>query len=490
MKLEGSLDAFGLPDIFQLLSLTKKTGGLHLRNGAMVGVVHFAEGAVTGADADLARQTLARRLVGSMAVSEDALASAVKRARHDGIGVGRALLDAGAVDAGLVREAAAEVAYDAVFELLGWPEGEFAFSPDAVNPDDVGVHLPTEQVVTAARSRQQALDSAADVIDSPAQVLSMTAIVDTDPELSRAEWALVALADGRRTVTEIVDLTGQSYYSVVEHLAALVRRGLLDVGGPDHLEAVARRIDVLTTLEGGADGGADGSANVGGDAQRDQGRPSAAPAAPVASGTGSAANGGDQGGRNGGQSAVVAAQTETAEKADTVVDRKTVPAMSTPQPQQVQSAPAFPVEPAPDGAFAVAQDLAIEHDLVSTVGGPHVPDGVVPPRPEPFLARRQVDHPERDKPRDPAGSGSAAAAPVTARATSSPLFSQPSGSPVAHTSSAASAGVGSAGGAAAVGGVNGSAAMAADPETSALIERDPSVNRSLLLRLIAGVRGL
>ena len=41
-----------------------------------------------------------------------------------------------------------------------------------------------------------------------------------------------------------------------------------------------------------------------------------------------------------------------------------------------------------------------------------------------------------------------------------------------------------------VGGVNGSAAMAADPETAALIERDPSVNRSLLLRLIAGVRGL
>src|SRR5450631_2184231 len=122
----------------------------------MVGVVHFADGAVTGADADLARQTLARRLVGSVDVSDDALVSAVKRARNDGIGVGRALLDAGAVDADLVREAAAEVAYDAVFELLRWPEGEFAFSPDAVNPDDIGLHLPTEQVVTGARSRQQA----------------------------------------------------------------------------------------------------------------------------------------------------------------------------------------------------------------------------------------------------------------------------------------------------------------------------------------------
>ncbi|MCZ3387033.1 MAG: DUF4388 domain-containing protein, partial [Actinomycetia bacterium] len=33
MKLEGSLDAFSLPDVFQLLSLTKKSGGLHLTNG-------------------------------------------------------------------------------------------------------------------------------------------------------------------------------------------------------------------------------------------------------------------------------------------------------------------------------------------------------------------------------------------------------------------------------------------------------------------------
>jgi hypothetical protein len=36
--------------------------------------------------------------------------------------------------------------------------------------------------------------------------------------------------------------------------------------------------------------------------------------------------------------------------------------------------------------------------------------------------------------------------------------------------------------------VMGTAAVAEDPNS--LIERDPSVNRSLLLRLIAGVRGL
>jgi len=37
VKLEGSLDAFSLPDIFQLLSFTKKSGGLHLRRATTRG---------------------------------------------------------------------------------------------------------------------------------------------------------------------------------------------------------------------------------------------------------------------------------------------------------------------------------------------------------------------------------------------------------------------------------------------------------------------
>ena len=88
----------------------------------------------------------------------------------------------------------------------------------------------------------------------------------------------------------------------------------------------------------------------------------------------------------------------------------------------------------------------------------------IPDRPEPFTPTRQPEHAEE--------------APSYARALS-PVGASPS----AHlpTSTAAS-----------VGAVHGSAAMqpAAAPETSSLIERDPSVNKSLLLRLIAGVRGL
>jgi Domain of unknown function (DUF4388) len=451
VKLEGSLDAFGLPDIFQLLSLTKKTGGLHLRSGASVGVVYFADGAVTGADADLARQTLARRLVGSGTVSDEALVSAIKRAQSDGIGVGRALLDAGAVNPDLLRDAASEVAYDAVFSLLSWPEGDFAFSPDAVNPDDVGMHLATEHVVSQAGSRQRALDESADVIASPDVVLTMAVVLPSEPELSRDEWSLVALADGGRPVAEIVDLTGGSYFAVVPSLAALVRKGLLEVqdADADHVAVVRRRLELLAPLEGDAAPAATAAVEP---------LPPVRVAAPVPA------------------AVVQEAVTDSADSADDTDDTD--------------------------------DELAAEaHALVSTIGGPHVPEDVVPPRPEPFLARRQPEHPEESGQPVPVATGRGGFGGSTpARSSSGSVFST---QPSARTGEDVQAGSGQRGGASpsaggagvpsggavgsgngGVGAVIGSAAMAADPESAALIERDPSVNRSLLLRLIAGVRGL
>ena len=149
MKLEGSLDAFSLPDIFQLLSFTKKSGGLRLSHAGADGVVYFADGFVTGASADGVRQALARRLIGSGAIDDDTLVQAVAAA-ETGRGIGPWLVEAGAVDLELVRQAATEQTMDSVFDLLRWPAGDFAFNVDAANPDDVGIRLAPDVVVAEA----------------------------------------------------------------------------------------------------------------------------------------------------------------------------------------------------------------------------------------------------------------------------------------------------------------------------------------------------
>ena len=428
MKLEGSLDAFGLPDIFQLLSFTKKSGGLHLRNPLVVGVVYVAEGAVTGATSDSSRQGLARRLVGSGVIDDDQLAAAVQRVADSDqpLGFARALLELGFVDADALRRAATEHTVDAVFDLLQWPQGDFSFSVDEANPDDVGVSLSTEQLVTEANGRQESWAAISKVIATGDVVLSMPVRLDDDALVTRDDWALLALVDGRRTVTDLVDVTGWGQYAVASALASLVDRGLLtprDRRG-DHVTAVERQVKLLARIE-----------SITAPAE-DTTETSATPSLSTRPGSDANAD-------------AAPAREETA-ASDEQVARA--------EPESSSSRSAEPVA-----------DLRAAGPLL---GGAHRPGDVVPPRPEPFLPPRQPQHPEQV----PAAVGTR-------------LGSLPGGAPAAQPSSSrpmSSAPASSAGGVS----TQGSVAMAADPQTASLIERDPSVNRSLLLRLIAGVRGL
>jgi hypothetical protein len=371
VRLEGTLDAFSLPDIFQLLSYTKKTGTLHLRRDGQHGVVHLRDGAVTGGRGDARRQALGRRLVGAGLVDDEVLADAVEQVLDDRtLGLGRTLVDSGHLDVTAARALAAEQASDAVFELLRWPNGEFAFVMDELDPDDVGTALPVEDVVAEGNRRLAAWAELADRVPSLEAVVSVVASPTAEPAFSREEWSLIALVDGRRTVSDLVTLVGTGDFAVVAAIADLAARGLVTVGEPAaDADPHGRRLQLLAALEGA-----------------DTPEPAAAPSIPAPSAPPS----------------------------------MTDPAFSTP---------------------AAAERRP-----------------VVPERPEPFTPSRRPDHAEPS--------------PSFARYTAGAQAS--ASAPAAST----------------VGAVQGAHALAPEVSPSSYIDRDPAVNKSLLLRLIAGVRGL
>jgi hypothetical protein len=368
MTLEGSLEAFSLPDIFQLLSFTKKTGALRISRAGTAGVVFFSTGSVTGASSDTSRQSLGRRLVGSGLVDDDALELAVSAVQDDpaSIGLAKALHDSGAIDDGVLHEQVQEHATDAVFDLLRWTQGEFAFMADQANPDDLGVSLVVEDVITEGRKRLERWESLTKTVPAPDAVVAVVLTpAGDDVTMSAEEWALFALVDGHRSVAQLVRLSGRGEFATVSTLAALVERGVVNVRRKEEedeegVTALLRRQAVLSALEG---------------------------------------------------------QPEPAPAPDPV-------AAEAPAPTKSERKPAGDVDA-------------------------DVP-AVVPTRPEP-LRQRTPDYPEE---------------PVSV-----PGARPSSGGAASRTS--------------------GSAALAeAQPGTTSLIERDPAVNKSLLLRLIAGVRGL
>lgn len=257
MNLSGSLGAFGLPDVFALLAMTSKSGALRVRRPSAdrpqrCGVVRFADGEVVAAASDEGRQALVRRLVGAGLVEDDALAAAVDRARSDGTGIARALLESGAVEADRLRQAAREQVVDGVFELLQWSEGDFEFALDESHADDVDVRVGVDDLVSQARGREEAWADALGVVPSVDAVLTVPVRRDDDTVLAAHEWALVTMADGSRSVADLVELTGRGEFGVMTTAADLVRRGVLVVraaGDDDHVGVVQRRLGLLAPLE-------------------------------------------------------------------------------------------------------------------------------------------------------------------------------------------------------------------------------------------------
>lgn len=250
MRLEGTLDAFSLPDIFQLLGYTKKTGTLHLRRERAHGVIHVRTGSVTGGRADVNRQELGRRLLGAGLVDDEVLAAAAQDlAGHPEASLAQLLADRGRLDVDTVRELAVEQAVDAVFSLLRWPEGEFAFVIGEGDPDDLGALVPLDQVVSEGQRRITAWAEMIESVPAPDAVVVINPVPEGEPAASRDEWALLALVDGRRTVADLVALSGRGEYAVVSALAGLVSRGLLLDGAAEQARLV-RRQGVLALCEG------------------------------------------------------------------------------------------------------------------------------------------------------------------------------------------------------------------------------------------------
>ena len=250
MRLEGSLDAFSLPDIFSLLSMTKKTGGLHLRRSGAHGVVWLGDGLISGGASDLSRLALGRRLAGSGHVSDEQLREAVELVGSaQDIGLARALRDASAIDEGELHTLVCEHIVDTVFDLMRWTEGVFEFVIDEANVDDVGVTLEVEEVVTDARHRLDTWATIDEGVASLDTVLSLSLNPDIDPSLQRDEWALLALIDGRRTISDIVDLCGRGEYAVIVALNELVTKGLIRTEESEGVAALQHRQDLVGSLE-------------------------------------------------------------------------------------------------------------------------------------------------------------------------------------------------------------------------------------------------
>lgn len=137
MSLVGRLEDLALPDIFQIISLSKKTGTLIVRSRKGTGMVVFKNGQVVQAASDSIRDSLGNMLVSQGMLTEAALSKALElQKRETDKPLGMFLVEMGVVSPqtleGVVRKQIEEIVYD----LLAWEEGFFNFELGEIAPKD------------------------------------------------------------------------------------------------------------------------------------------------------------------------------------------------------------------------------------------------------------------------------------------------------------------------------------------------------------------
>jgi hypothetical protein len=145
MSLVGRLEDLALPDIFQIISLSKKTGTLIARSRKGTGMVVFKDGQVVQAACDSIRDSLGNILVSQGMVTEDVLAKALALQKSEGgKPLGKILVEIGALPAQTLESVIRRQIEEIVYDLLGWEEGFFNFELNEIAPKDQ-IEIDTQQ---------------------------------------------------------------------------------------------------------------------------------------------------------------------------------------------------------------------------------------------------------------------------------------------------------------------------------------------------------
>lgn len=264
MALEGTLRDFSLADILQLISLQHKTGLLTVRGPADTVTLGFLDGMMVSAESSAQRldTRLGTVLVKTRRLTAEALARALEIQAQTLQRLGFILLKNGFCSAQDLRDGLDIQIKRIAYGLFRWTDGDYVFEQtehvdydaDSTTPiaverllmegarmidewpivekvvwslDIVYQKVPVAQPVIPAEDE----DAVEDVEDSTLARRAREKRLDPI-RVSRAEWSVYELVDGRRTVAEMNEMAFLSEFDGCKACFDLVSRGLIEESMP------------------------------------------------------------------------------------------------------------------------------------------------------------------------------------------------------------------------------------------------------------------
>jgi len=261
MALEGTIKDFGLPDIFQLIGLQRKTGLLTLKHDQDQVTVFFENGMVVNADSASKRleDRLGNVLVKQGKLSKERLEEALSTQKQTLQRLGHVLITQRYITSKDLKDAITVQVSQIVFKVFRWRDGEYHFAPSetvdydrenfnpmsadfilmegirmvdewpiiekkipsmdivfkpAVDPNSIEVGGGAEEEALGGSERKRSAASSSNKI-----------------RLTPEEERIFRKVDGTQTVQGIIDSVGMSEFDTCRMLFDLLNRNLITTVG-------------------------------------------------------------------------------------------------------------------------------------------------------------------------------------------------------------------------------------------------------------------
>jgi hypothetical protein len=256
LDLQGKIERFTLPEIFQLVSTGRKTGTLGIQRDDDIVMVYFRNGSVIYGYGPRKTYHLGRMLVemGRITPSQlDEVIDAQAAPSSGGKRLGQLLMDRRYIDRADLEEAVRRQVEELIYSLMSWDRGSFKFYENQFpTEEEITINLSTENVILEGLRR---LDEMNRIKDCLPDFSTVYVLAPAEPgqirnvSLKPEEWNVLALVDGRRSINDLVAASPLESMDTLKHMASLQLSGLIkaspQAAGQDRLESMVDHLSQL-----------------------------------------------------------------------------------------------------------------------------------------------------------------------------------------------------------------------------------------------------
>ena len=230
MQLKGNLDTSIIINILQLVCNDQKTGTLQVTDGDNVVKVIIKEGTIIYATGTQKAFRLGVFLKNAGIISGEQLEKSLEQGKAQQKALGKILVENGFISKEDLKNFLRKQVEEILFDMFLWQEGNFEYNDIMLDINNFIVFpLNTMNLILEASRRIDEMSIFTNKIPNDLIVFVISEKINNKEDiiLAKNEWQIIAMLDGTRTVSRLIDESGYDSFSVYRILFSLLSFDLI-----------------------------------------------------------------------------------------------------------------------------------------------------------------------------------------------------------------------------------------------------------------------